>query len=145
MSGTRWTAAAAMAAVFAASAGAASAADVTVAISGVKAGKGPLYVSLQTEAQFLQNAGSYGEVIAAPGVGDVKVTLKGVAPGEYSVSVWHDTNGNGVFDRAPDGRPLDGWSMNNAGSLRGQPVFSEVKFSVAAAGASLDLPMYYPE
>lgn len=124
---------------------AASAADVTIALSGVRAGKGPLYVSLQTEAQFLQNAGSYGEIIASPAVGAARVTLKGVAPGAYSVSVWHDVNGNGVFDRAPDGRPLDGWSMNNAGSLRGQPVFDEVKFTVGAAGASLDLPMYYPE
>lgn len=122
----------------------ASAADVAVTLRGVKAGGAPLYVSLQTRDQFLQNAGSYGEIVSAPAAGAVTVVLKGVAPGDYSVSVWHDVNNNGTFDRAPDGRPLDGWSMNNAASLRGEPVFDAVKFTVSASGAQLDLPMYYP-
>ena len=119
--------------------------DVVVKMAGVKAGGGPLYVSLQTKEQFLQDAGAYGQIIAAPQAGDASVVLKNVAPGAYSVSVWHDINGNKVFDRAPDGRPLDGWSMNNAASLRGQPVFDEVKFTVGAAGVTLDLDMFYPE
>ena len=135
---------AAMAMTLGAAAGA-SAADVTVTMRGVKAGGAPLYVSLQTKDQFLQNAGSYGEIVSAPGAGTVSVVLKGVAPGDYSVSVWHDVNKNGTFDRAPDGRPLDGWSMNNAASLRGQPVFDDVKFTVGAAGVNLDLPMFYNE
>jgi uncharacterized protein (DUF2141 family) len=126
-------------------AGAALAGDVVVELRGIRDGSGPLYVGMQTEGQFLQNAGEYGEIIKAPKAGDTTVVLKDVAPGEYSISVWHDVNGNGDFDRAPDGRPLDGWAMNNAGALRGQPEFDQVKFTVGSGGATLDLEMIYPE
>lgn len=119
--------------------------DVVVNMAGVKASGGPLYVSLQTKAQFLRDEGAYGQIIAAPQAGAASVVLKNVAPGEYSVSVWHDVNSNKVFDRAADGRPLDGWSMNNAASLRGEPAFDDVKFTVGAAGITLNLDMFYSE
>lgn len=126
-------------------AGAAAAADVVVDISGVRSASGPLYVSLQTEAQFLQNEGTAGTIVPKPGVGAVSVVLPGVAPGDYSISVWHDVDGDGVFDRNESGRPLDGWSMLNAGELRGAPSFESVKFTVTDKGAKLKLQMIYAD
>lgn len=124
---------------------AAQAGDVKIAIDGVRNAKGPLYVSLQTQAQFLKNEGSYGTIVADPKAGSVTVVLPNVAPGEYSVSVWHDIDGDAVFGRAETGLPLDGWAMNNAAALRGEPKFDEVKFSVTPGGASLSLAMVYAD
>jgi uncharacterized protein (DUF2141 family) len=128
-----------------ASAEAAQAGDVSIAINGVRAAKGPLYVSLQTAAQFLKNEGSYGKIVQNPQPGTVSVTLSNVPAGEYSVSVWHDIDGDAVFDRADTGMPLDGWAMYNASALRGEPKFDEVKFKVAPGGTSIDLDMVYAD
>ena len=133
------------AAVTLATPGLAMAADVSIEIAGVKSADGPLYVSLQTEGQFMQNAGTAGKIVQDPQAGTISVVVPGVAPGEYSVSVWHDIDGDGQFDRAPDGRPLDGWSMLNAGALRGAPTFDAVKFSVSDSGAAIRLDMMYAE
>lgn len=122
---------------------AAEAADVTISLNGVRDAKGPLYVSLQTAAQFLKDEGSYGTIIRAPKPGTLTVVLPNVAPGDYSVSVWHDLDDDKVFDKAESGMPLDGWSMNNAAALRGEPTFDEVKFNVGARGATLNLDMFY--
>jgi uncharacterized protein (DUF2141 family) len=124
---------------------AAGAADVAVEIGGVRSANGPLYVGLQTEAQFLQNAGTAGTIVQKPGVGTLSVTIPGVAPGDYSISVWHDIDGDGTFDRADSGRPLDGWSMLNAGDLRGAPTFESVKFTVTESGARVALQMIYAD
>lgn len=124
---------------------AAAAADVAVDIGGVRAAEGPLYVSLQTAAQFMQNEGTAGTIVQKPGAGMVSVVLPGVAPGEYAVSVWHDIDGDGVFDRAETGRPLDGWSMLNGADLRGAPTFESVKFTVTDKGAKLALQMIYAD
>lgn len=136
---------AAIAAAVSVAAGAAQAGEVSIAIDGVRAAKGPLYVSLQTAAQFLKDDGSHGKIVQDPKAGTVTVVLSDVPPGEYSVSVWHDIDNDGAFDRAESGMPLDGWSMFNAAALRGEPKFDDVKFAVTARGASINLDMVYAD
>ncbi len=123
----------------------ASAGDVKVTVKGVRAANGPLYIGLQTREQFMQDAGSYGEIVASPAPGVVTVALPNVAPGEYALSVWHDIDGDGVFDFGPDGRPLDGWAMIGGASLRAEPTFDEVKFKKETSGISLDVDMIYAD
>ncbi len=125
--------------------GPAAAADVTIEIAGVRAADGDLYVSLQTREQFMKATGVAGEILKDPGAGMTRVVLPNVSAGDYSVSVWHDINGNGQFDFGPDGRPADGWSMVNASTLRGEPDFESVKFSVPPAGARIALEMVYSD
>ena len=122
---------------------AALAGEVTISIENVKASDGPLYVSLQTEDQFLQNAGTYGDIIHSPTEGDLSVVLSNVADGEYSVSIWHDINNNQVFDREDNGIPLDGWSMIGAATMQGLPVFDSVKFNVDG-DVGVTVEMVYP-
>jgi hypothetical protein len=40
--------------------------------------------------------------------------------------------------------PAEGWAMLNADTLRAAPTFDQVKFTVAASGADLNVPMSYP-
>lgn len=121
------------------------AADVTVSVTGVRAANGPLYVSLQTRDEFLENEGSYGEIVRSPSAGTVSVTLEGVSPGEYAVSVWHDIDGDGVFDASPEGMPLDGWAMIDGASLRGAPDFDQVSFKLEKSSLSLNVDMIYAD
>lgn len=122
---------------------AASAATVTIDLAGLKAAEGDLYVSLQTRAQFMKPTGSYGTIVAKPAAGARSIVLPGVAPGRYSVSVWHDNNANKQFDRRPGGEPIDGWAMINGDKLRAAPVFENVSFEVGQADRTLKLGMIY--
>lgn len=127
-----------------AGASAASAADVSLTLTGVKEG-GTLFVSLQTEDQFMSMDGVAGEMMPISAAGDVTVTLGDVAPGTYAFSIWHDVNGNNEFDMSAQGWPEDGWSAYNVTSLFCPPSFSQVSFEVTEAGFSASEPMIYPE
>lgn len=119
----------------------AHAAPLTVALDGVR-GDGPLYVSVQTEAQFMQEAAAAGTIIQTPEPGSHSFTFD-VPPGAYAVSIWHD-DGNGAFDRDARGWPLDGWAMS--GILgEGEPSFSDAAVTVGPDGASVSLSMVYPD
>ena len=139
------TAFAAVATAYATAAGfgavdAAMAADVTVNIDGVRAGDGALYISVQTEDQFMQDEGAYGQVVSDPGEGALSVTISGVDNGNYAVSVWHDDNGNQEFDSADNGMPLDGWSMSGSAGRSGPPTFEDAKVTVDGdTGVALEM------
>ncbi len=134
-----------MAAVAAlASVGAASAAPLTVNVDGIEARGGTLYVGVQTEAQFMQDDGVAGEMIAAPEAGSRSFTFE-LPEGPYAVSIWHDFNGNGSFDLAEDGRPEDGWSSINAGALRAAPTFEQASLVLTSGGTAATLKVIYPE
>lgn len=127
-----------------ASAGAASAAPLTVNVDGIEARGGTLYVGVQTEVQFMKNDGVAGEMIAAPEAGSRSFTFE-LPEGAYAVSIWHDFNGNGAFDLAEDGRPEDGWSSINAGALRAAPTFEQASLALTSGGTAATLKVIYPE
>ena len=121
-------------------ASAAHAAPVTVELDGVRAGRGPLYVSVQTREQFMQDRGIQGSIMRSPSAGAHRFTYD-LPAGEYVISVWHDDNGNGAFDKAH--MPLDGWAMTNSARLRGEPTFDQVKFATAGEAVTVRLSMTY--
>ncbi len=120
---------------------AAYAAPLTLSLDGVQ-GEGPLYVSVQTEAEFMENSGTAGTIVQAPEPGAHEFTFD-VPPGAYAVSIWHD-DGNQVFDRDENGWPLDGWAMSGAMG-DGPPSFSDVAVTVDAEGTTVSLDMTYPD
>lgn len=127
-----------------AAAGAAVAAPLTVNVDGIEARGGTLYVGVQTEAQFMQNAGIAGEMIAAPEAGSQSFTFD-LPEGAYSISIWHDFNGNGQFDMSEAGPPADGWAMINGEAMRAAPTFAEASLTLPAAGKATTLKVIYPE
>lgn len=121
----------------------AMAGDVTITIDAIQARGGELLVGLQTQGQFLQDAGAYGERIAAPTAGRHTVVLRDVAPGDYSIGVLHDADGNQTMTM--DGSmPAEGWATLHGETLRGVPTFDQVKFTVPAAGTAISVTMAYP-
>ena len=125
-------------------AGSALAGDVNITVTGVQARGGDLLVGLQTSAQFMKHEGDHGEIIKAPQAGSRVVTLRGVAPGEYSVSVLHDTNGDQQMALSSN-RPAEGWALFRGETLRATPTFEQVKFTVPPTGdANVSVAMQYP-
>ena len=122
----------------------AAAAPLTVNIDGIEARGGTFYVGVQTEAQFMKNDGVAGEILEAPAAGSRSFTFD-LPEGVYSISVWHDVNGNGQFDMSEQGMPLDGWSSINAETLRAAPTFEQSSLALPAAGAAATLKVYYPK
>ena len=117
--------------------------DVTVTLTGVQARGGVLLAALQTRGQFMQPTGAYGERVADPASGMVRVTFSNVAAGDYALMVLHDEDGDGQMTM--DGyMPAEGWAMINGESLRGTPTFDQVKFTVTGSGANVSVPMAYP-
>ena len=117
--------------------------DVTVTLTGVQARGGVLLATLQTQGQFMQPAGAYGERIAGPAAGVVRVRFRDVAPGDYALMVLHDEDSDGQM-KLNGYMPAEGWAMINGDALRGPPTFDLVKFTVSASGADISVPMSYP-
>ena len=116
--------------------------EVTVTLTDVRPNAGDLYVSLQTEAQFMQEAAVAGEMVSNPQDSTVTVTLSDVPNGKYALMVWHDIDGDGTFSMGPMG-PADGWSMTGAAKLRGMPSFATNSFTLSGS-TSLTESVIYP-
>lgn len=135
---------AAIAALSCLAAAPAFAGDVTVTLNGVQARGGRLLAALQTQGQFLQPAGAYGEMVQDPVAGTVTLTFRDVRPGDYSLSVLHDADNDGQM-KMDGSRPGEGWAMVHGDALRAAPTWDQVKFTVPATGdVSLNEAMHYP-
>jgi len=121
---------------------AASAAPVSVDLSGLRPG-GTLYVELQTRAQFMGADRTAGQIVQAPAAGSLSLDLGEVPPGDYALTVWHDDNGNGRFDVGEGGVPQDGLAMANAEGLRGLPTFDQIRLAIPAEGLRVPLVLTY--
>ena len=120
----------------------AQASNLTVDLDGVRDTGGTLFVSVQTREQFMQERGTAGSVLSSPQSGAHQFSFA-VPAGEYAISVWHDDNGNGRFDKDDSHMPLDGWAMTNSQGLRGEPSFDQVRMRIGDAPASVRLSMAY--
>jgi uncharacterized protein (DUF2141 family) len=124
--------------------GSAAAAPLTVNVNGIEARGGTLYVGVQTEAQFMKNDGIAGEMVTAPDAGNKTFTFD-LPEGRYSISIWHDFNGNNQFDMSEAGPPADGWAMINGEAMRATPTFDNASLTLPATGASATVKVLYPQ
>lgn len=116
--------------------------DVTVTVTGVQAGGGTILAALQTKDEFLKPEGHLGAKAAAT-PGAVTLVIHDVPPGDYSLSVLHDADGD-MKMAMKDGMPAEGWTMKNAAALRGAPTWDVVSFKVAGPVAITEA-MIYPQ
>ena len=115
----------------------ASAADLTINISDIKAARGTVNVAVYTSGQsFLKEPLTF---TAAPAVqGTTTLTFKDLPAGDYAFAVYHDANANGKMDSNLVGIPTEDYAFsNNAAGNMGPPTFDAARFSLPAAGAAL--------
>lgn len=121
--------------------GSAQAGDVTVRLTGAKAGPGKVYSTLSTRETLFRDGGRNSVDEAADGT--VTVTFRDVPPGDYAFMAYHDENGDGTMGMSPTGMPSEGWALSNGDKLMGPPTFDVMKFSVPAEGATVQAPLIY--
>ncbi len=142
-----WAAIAASLALSApATGGAALAAELTVAVSGVNSAEGRVYVALHRAAAGVTFPDMKGAVAGAwrnAKKGGFSVTFAGLEPGRYAVNGFHDGNGNGELDTNLLGIPTEGYGFaNGATGSFGPPDFTAA--SIAVKGKTgVELPIGY--
>ncbi|MEM1381526.1 MAG: DUF2141 domain-containing protein [Pseudomonadota bacterium] len=115
-------------------------APLTVVVEDVRSDKGDIYISVQTSDEYMQSSSSAGSM-EDPEKGTMTLEYE-VPEGTYAISVWHDEDGNGEFDRQENGMPLDGWALSSDGSGW---QFDDVSFKVSRRGKTVTVEMEYPE
>lgn len=122
---------------------AASAADVTVTITGVRDGLGVVRVAICPRAEFLRPHCPYvghGPAVA----GDVRVTIADVPPGVYAAQAYQDANNNNILDRNWLGLPKEGMGFSNNAPMRfGPPSFGDAAFTIGTGNAAISFRLRY--
>ena len=114
-------------------------APLTVIVEDVRSDAGQIYISVQTAEEYMADRGTGGS-IETPEKGTMRLDYD-VPAGTYAVSVWHDEDDDGVFDRAENGMPLDGWALSGDGEGWH---FDAVKVKVEGNGTIVRVRMQYP-
>lgn len=130
----------------AASGGAAQAAELTIAVSGVKSAEGRVYVALHRARAGIKFPDGKGAVAGAwrtAREGGFSITFTGLEPGRYAVNGFHDSDGDGDLDTNLLGIPTEGYGFGNGatGSF-GPPDFEAASIAVSGKG-KVDLPIGY--
>jgi len=105
--------------------GSAQAVDLNLSIRNLGSDKGTVYVALYDSADSFKSRGKglAGQYIPVYG-STVTATFRGLQPGRYALSVFHDEHGNGKLDTNLLGLPTEpyGFSRDAVGTM-GPPTF----------------------
>ncbi|HEV8632382.1 MAG TPA: DUF2141 domain-containing protein [Thermoanaerobaculia bacterium] len=117
------------------------AADLAVNATGLGSAEGEVRVALyDSKAGFEGKQPPFRTATAKGAEARAQVVFRGLPPGDYAIALYHDRNGNGKLDRSFLGKPLEPYGFsNNARGTRGAPDFEKVRFTLPAAGASLEI------
>lgn len=120
----------------------ADAADITVAVQGIRNDHGQIMVAVCDEQHFLGNDCHNARAKAQVGV--VAVTIADIAPGHYAVQVYHDENGNSRLDKNFLGIPTEaiGFSRDAHGNM-GPPKFADAEVPVPNEPINVDVKLDY--
>jgi len=119
--------------------------DVEVRIEKLRNAKGLVHVCLTASpAHFPECAADpQARKLSVPAAKAATVTMAGVRPGAYALSIFHDENGNTKFDTFLK-VPKEGFGFSRNPVIRfGAPKFSQVRFEVGEGIARETVQMQY--
>ena len=117
---------------------------LTVTLNNVQATDMPLYISVQTKADYRSMKGS-GAVLKTTETGTMIETVTVPEPGDYAISIWHDLDNDGRFSMNERYEIEDGWATSGDVPTGATPTFDQAKISVPAMGTGASVTMIYPE
>lgn len=112
---------------------------ITVTVP-VKTDKGEIVVGLYNEATFMKAAPLEG-LSSIIENGKATVTFTNVTPGEYGISLFHDTNSNKTMDFEANGMPKENYGVSNNVMSFGPPQWKDAKFTVSTAPVVMEIIM----
>ena len=108
------------------------AADLHINVVGLRSAQGEIHFGLFNRPEAFPK----GERLAGTRVkvtsGTVTAVFRDLQPGTYAVSLYHDENSNGRFDKNFLGLPQEGYGFSNDArpNLLGPPSFTKASFTV---------------
>ena len=122
-------------------AGAASAAELVVAVTGAQSDTGKIRCALfSAEDGFPSETASANVRSIDPSLEELVCRYEDVAPGTYAVSVVHDINDSGGLDKNFVGIPKEPWGVsNNVRPTMRAPHFDEATFELREPETRLDV------
>ncbi len=113
--------------------GLANAADLTVEVQGARSAQGSVAGALFTSAAGWLKPGQAVQGQFVPAVDKTILFFRGLAPGRYALSVYHDENGNAKLDANPIGMPTEPYGFSRGAQGRmGPPAFDDAVLDVQA-------------
>jgi uncharacterized protein (DUF2141 family) len=102
--------------------------NLTVVVKGVKNSKGMVRVAIyNSEKDYMKTMWRSAGVQAA--MGEVQIVFENIPPGNYALSIVHDTNMNDKMDTNAMGIPKEGFGFsNNVRGAFGPPTFAEARW-----------------
>ncbi|GEO80780.1 DUF2141 domain-containing protein [Pararhodospirillum oryzae] len=124
---------------------AAQGADLTVILTGVQPGPGPLRIAVYTGPKgFATPEGvTVGKAVPADAP-TVRVVFHDLPVGPVAVLAHHDQNNNGRMDRLLGLLPTEGYGIGQETGLPAPPTWEKSQFPLPAKGAQLTIIMRYP-
>jgi uncharacterized protein (DUF2141 family) len=123
----------------------AAAADLRVTVDGLHSDKGHVNLGLYDEPdKFPGRAGVIQSGRAKIEGGRAVFVFHDLKPGRYAVSLFHDENDDGQFNRSLIGLPLEGYGFsNNPKVALSAPSFDACAVAVGEAGAQTTIKIAY--
>jgi uncharacterized protein (DUF2141 family) len=124
---------------------AATAADLTVNVSGAKSNAGFIVGAVfDSEKNFLNRPAALASFRIRASTGEVGFAFKNLPAGKYAVTAFHDTNDNGKLDAGTDGQPIEMYGFSNgARGASGPPAFGEAAFEVGSQAKTVSIELAY--
>lgn len=112
------------------------AAELTVAVSGLRNQNGQALIALHGDSASFPNKWKRALAVKrVPARDGAVATFENVAPGRYAVIVVHDEDGNGEMTKTFIGLPVEGFGTSNNPSFFGPPRFGPAVFDLREDGA----------
>jgi uncharacterized protein (DUF2141 family) len=119
------------------------AADLTIIVNNVQQEDGQIMLGLFHGAENFPKTNSHGTSAPAKernSAGQVLLTLKGLAPGQYAASSYHDRDGNSKLSTNMMGMPTEPYGFsNNARGLFGPPSFKDAAILVGGEDLTIEI------
>ncbi len=124
--------------------GAALAAELTIAVSGITSAEGRVYVAVHRERGNVSFPDTEGAVAGAWRMakeGGFDISFSGLEPGRYAVNGFHDTDGDGELDMNLLGLPTESFGFGNGASGLFGPASFEASSIALKQTATIRLPI----
>jgi uncharacterized protein (DUF2141 family) len=122
---------------------AAQAADLTILVNNVQQEAGQIMLGIFNSAEGFPKTISQGTLAPAKernATGQVRLLLKGLAPGQYAATAFHDLDSNGKLNANLMGLPTEPYGFsNNARGNFGPPAFKDAAVTVGEQDLTIEI------